>query len=373
MRPSSPVAYVRNVKADQCASGLRRIVDLLGGMGQFVQPGDRVFIKPNFVAPFDEAVTNYTLLAAVLSMVREAGGKPVVGESAGFEFDTAHTFKALGLREFATAHDVPLLNLDEGKFVEVKVDSGPVRTLWVAQSALEADVLINLPRLKRHSLTRVTLGMKNLLGLLNRDSRRRLHAWGIEAGIVALNRIIQPDLTIVDGLTILSRAVYGHAEPAGILAGSADLRALDPFCASLLGVDFESVPHIVQFAGHAPQVKVLGDTPPPVQYTDRHDSLPERVYRLIFQSMYLVDQVRAVFGRGHSLIPAIHYWLGIRPAIRFKDCTQCGDCTRVCPVEAIDVARRRIVPGVCMSLRCLRCVGACPVNAIEVRGWRRPK
>jgi uncharacterized protein (DUF362 family)/Pyruvate/2-oxoacid:ferredoxin oxidoreductase delta subunit len=371
-RTSALVAYIRNVTEDQCYIGLQQLVGLLGGIEQFVQPGDHVFIKPNFVAPFRNAVTSYVLLSAVISLVRSAGGKLLIGESSGFEFDTAHTFKALGLHNFAIAHDVALLNLDAGDFIKVPAKSGPVRSLWIARPALEADVLINLPRLKRHSLTQVTVGMKNLLGLLRCDSRRQLHAWGIEAGIVALNHAIQPDLTIVDGLTTLSRAVYGHSEPAGMLVGSTDLRVLDPFCAGLLGVNFESVPHIVQFAGHNPQYRVVGDAPPAGQHTDNHHSSLEYFYRLAFQGLYLADSAYAALRPGSSMVPTIHYWLGIRPAIRSKDCTECGDCAEVCPINAIDVAGRRIIPRVCMSLRCLRCVEVCPENAIEVKGWRRP-
>jgi uncharacterized protein (DUF362 family)/NAD-dependent dihydropyrimidine dehydrogenase PreA subunit len=371
-QPSSHVAYVHHVALDQCSAGLRRLVDLLGGVERFVQSGSRVFIKPNLVAPFYNAVTSYALLSEVIALVRDAGGKPLVGESSGFEFDTAHTFKALGLHDFAAARDVPVLNLDNEDFVPVTVENGPVRTLWIARAAMEADVLINLPRLKRHSLTRVTVGMKNLFGLLRRDSRRRLHARGIEAGIVALNRAIRPNLTIVDGLTVLSRAVYGRSEPSGILVGSADLRALDPFCAGLLGVDFKMVPHISQFAGHDPQYQIVGDTPARREHMDNHGTMPERIYRLIFRGIYLADSAYAALRPGHSLVPTVHYWLGIRPAIRSRECTECGDCAEICPVDAIDVSARRIISGRCMSLRCLRCVKVCPENAIEVKGWRRP-
>jgi ferredoxin len=88
--------------------------------------------------------------------------------------------------------------------------------------------------------------------------------------------------------------------------------------------------------------------------------------------MYAADQMYTAFRPGRSLIPLVHYWLGIRPAIRRKDCTRCGDCAVVCPADAIDIPSRRIIAGACMRLRCLRCIKACPVNAIEVKGWRRP-
>jgi uncharacterized protein (DUF362 family)/ferredoxin len=361
------------VGAEKCDQGLRRIIDLLGGIEAFVRAGGHVFIKPNFVAPFPDAVTDLTLLATVVSIVRDAGGQPVIGESSGYEFSTEHTFSALGLNEFAAAQGVTLLNLDEGEFEQVALANRPTCALQIARPALEADVIINLPRLKRHSLTRVTLGMKNLMGLLRRDSRRLIHARDIEAGIVALNRIVQPTLTIVDGMTTLSRAVYGHTESREILVGGANLGTLDPFCAGLLGIDYKTVPHIAQFAGDISRFDVVGDDPEPMYTTSgREDKLSKQLYRLVFQSMYAADRLYAALRPGQSLIPMVHYWLGIRPAIRGKDCTQCGACVKVCPVSAIDVDQRRIMPRRCMTLRCLRCVKACPENAIEVKGWRRP-
>jgi uncharacterized protein (DUF362 family)/Pyruvate/2-oxoacid:ferredoxin oxidoreductase delta subunit len=371
--PDPVVAYIQDVDPKQCEKDLQHLIQLLGGIERFVRPGDRVFIKPNLVAPFDQAVTSQAVLTTVIGMVREAGGEPSMGDSSGFEFDTAYTFKALGLGDFAATYDIPCLNLDETGFVQVDIEDGPVRSLWIARPALEADVLINLPRLKRHSLTQVTLGMKNLFGLLRRDSRRQLHARDIEQGIVALNRIVRPDLTIVDGLTTLSRAVYGHTEALGVLVAGADLRTVDPFCAGLLGINPKTVPHIAQFAGDSPHLEIVGDTPVPVHFpSSRENSLSKRLYRLVFQGMYAADRLYAALLPGRSLIPMVHYWLGIRPAIRRRECIQCGDCTAVCPADAIDLSDRRIIASACMRLRCLRCVEACPMDAIEVKGWRRP-
>jgi uncharacterized protein (DUF362 family)/NAD-dependent dihydropyrimidine dehydrogenase PreA subunit len=377
----------------------RGALALLGGLQSLVQPGDRVLLKPNFVAPFADAATSLEVIAAVVEAVRDCGGAPFIAESAGFEFDTETTFALLGAREWAQARGVPLLNLDGGPFARVATELG---TLEIAQAALEADVLINLPKLKGHSLTRVTLGIKNLMGLLNRDSRRWLHARGLERGLAALAQVIKPQLTILDALTVTSRAAYAESAPLGMILGSRDLVALDHYACALLGEDPQQIGHIrgaIQRGLGASEYRVIGGSaaldgespsrewhsqPKDESYqfqsgifnsrpyaSDDHPSAHAprfALYRLFFRAMYLAD---LPFSRltGRSLIPPVHYWLGIRPHLERELCDRCGRCAEVCPVGAIKVAEKRIMPAKCMRVRCLRCLSACPRRAIRTRGW----
>ena len=361
---------------------------LLGGLEQIVRPGDRVLLKPNFVAPFARAVTSLEVIEAVVEAVRACGGAPVIAESSGFEFDTAATFALLGVREWAQARGVAVLNLDEGPFTRVATDLG---IMEVAQVALEADALINLPKLKRHSLTRVTLGIKNLMGLLSRDSRRWLHARGLERGLAALAEVVNPQLTILDALTVTSRAVYGESAPLGMILASRDVVALDHYACGLLGEDPQQVAHIreaVRIGLGSSAYRVTGGSAATGRESPSREwnSLPKSevdqfqtgissprsrdlAYRLFFRAMYLTD---LPFSRltGRSLIPYVHYWLGIRPYLEKDLCDRCGRCAEVCPVEAILVEEKRIIPDRCMRVRCLRCVSACPRGAIRARGWR---
>jgi ferredoxin len=266
-----------------------------------------------------------------------------------------------------------VLNLDQGPFTRVATELG---TLEIAQAALEADLLINLPKLKRHSLTRVTLGIKNLMGLLSRDSRRWLHVRGLERGLVALAQTVNPQLTILDALTVTSRAVYGESAPLGMVLGSRDLVALDCYACGLLGEDPQQIAHIREairrgLGGSDYQVVGLSETSKVARsFTSQTLEVPtKRLYRLFFRAMYLADlPVSRLTGR--SLIPYVHYWLGIRPHLEKGQCDRCGRCATVCPVGAIQVEEKRIIPARCMRVRCLRCVSACPRGAIRVRGWR---
>jgi uncharacterized protein (DUF362 family)/ferredoxin len=361
----------------------RRALTLLGGLESLVHPGDRVLLKPNFVAPFAQAATSFEVIEAVVEAVRECGGEPIIAESSGFEFDTEATLALLGVREWAQARDVPVLNLDHGPFAHVVTEIG---TLEIAQAALDADALINLPKLKRHSLTAVTLGIKNLMGLFSRDSRRWLHAVGLERGLAALARAVKPQLTILDALTVSSRAVYGESAPLGMILGSRDLVALDHYACGLLGEDPQQIAHIREAIriglGNSEYRVVRSNTAMGREGDFRLESEVRQLqagisnprshgstYRLFFRAMYLAD---LPFSRltGRSLIPHVHYWLGIRPHLEKELCDRCGRCAEVCPVGAIGVMEKKIIPARCMRVRCLRCASACPRGAIRPRGRR---
>lgn len=352
---------------------VRRALELLGGMGAFVHTGERVLLKPNFVAPFPQAATDLEVVAAVAEAVRACGGEPFLAESSGFEFDTSHTFELLGVSAWAAENGVPLRNLDAGPFVRVATEVG---TLEIARSALEVNAIINLPKLKRHNVTRVTLGLKNLMGLLSRDSRRRLHIVGVERGIVALASVLRPRLTVLDALTATSRAVYGAPTPLGVIVAGQDAVAVDHFGCRLLGEDPAHVPHLreaIRQGLGTSLYRVAGDEAVLAPCGGRADSWQERLYRVVFQGMYLLDWPYARLFPGHSCIPAAHYWLGVRPRLAAASCDRCGACVEVCPVGAIDLQRKRIIASRCQRVRCLRCKDVCPRGAIVLRGLRRPE
>jgi uncharacterized protein (DUF362 family)/NAD-dependent dihydropyrimidine dehydrogenase PreA subunit len=367
------VACVRAAGVEEIPQRVTDLLALLGGLEQFVKPGDTVFLKPNFVAPFPQAVTHFDFIAGVVRAVQACGGKAIIGESSGFEFDTEKTLQVVGAHDLAQSLGVPLLNLDREPFRSVPGE-WPFGEMRMAQIVYDADVFINLPKLKRHSLTTMTGALKNLFGVLHRDTRRRMHAWNVNKGIVAVNRVLRPTLSLVEGVVTLTRAVYGQAELLGVLLGGAEPLALDRVGCQLLGLSEAEVPHIsgaVQ-AGLMADYQLVGADLPAVETSTRSGSLGRRLHRALIQGAYVADIPYAAVRPGRSILPRLHFELGLKPHIKAEACTECGDCVPVCPVDAIDIPARRILPERCECLRCLKCVAACPENAIEVVGWRRP-
>ena len=378
------ITYSVKTGTETMSQRLASLLEPLGGMAGLIKPGDQVLIKPNLVAPFPHAVTDLDLLTSVVEQVRDCGGKPVIGESSGFEFDTETTFRILGINDLASRLDVKLINFDKEEFVSVELAGLKGHMVKIPKIVLEVDKFINMPKLKRHSLTKATVGIKNLFGLLDLDSRRRIHAFGLERGICALGQTIVPDLVIVDGSVVTTRAVYGEQTRLNLLAASKRITAMDVFCCKYLGLTWKDVKHIrfsvdkdrdslsfktIDVSGTTTETTHAGQGDSVPNIGKWNDSFSKKVHRSAYQALYFVDILYSRLRKNHSIIPVLHYYFGIRPVLDKKKCNRCGDCLPVCPVDAIFIDERRIDAKRCMPVRCLECVSACPEKAISIRGW----
>ncbi|MFX0200664.1 MAG: DUF362 domain-containing protein, partial [Candidatus Hodarchaeota archaeon] len=316
---------------------------------------------------------------AIVEEVNKCGGRPIIGDSSGFEFDTETTFKILGVHEFGRRMQVEVLNLDACRFTKIKLQKGLIKEVQIPELVQKANVLINVPKFKRHSLTKVSLGIKNLFGLLARESRRKIHAVGLERGIFELARVIKCNLTIVDGSVVTERAVYGRHHPLGLVVGSTDVYAADMHCCHLLKVNHKNVEHIrlaldEGLAQERYDVIFLSSKDgehkfcPTLHYQE--DGISRKVHRLGYQLMYLCDIPYSRIRGGQSLIPKAHFYFGIRPKLDPRKCTDCGDCLAVCPQNAIQLSHRRIVASLCEPVRCLKCFQVCKKSAISVHGYQ---
>ncbi len=376
------VFYIDSGHKTPVAEKVYSVLEALGGLERIVHPRNIVFIKPNFVAPFCHATTSLEILEALIRKVKECGAEPVIGESAGFEFDTDKTFEVLGLYKFGRRNNVRIVNLDKERFESVRLQSGIVREVEISALALRADVLINVPKLKRHSVTKVTISAKNLFGLVSRESRRRLHAFGLERGIFELSRVVRSSLVLVDASVVGSRAVYGEYEKLGAIIGGTDPYAVDMFCCRILKENYNKIGYL-RIARNRGFISEEAKYATPVQGFDEAHFFPDPVgkrepftnmiYRVLYQAVYLLDILYNKIIKRWSFIPALHFYLGIRPYLDKANCTGCGKCLEICPVAAIEIAKKSINAYLCMPLRCMRCVPACPVNAISIRGRNVPK
>ena len=360
------------------AEQLALALDVIGGIGAVVDRGARVLVKPNFVGPFEKAATSFELIEAIVGQVRDAGGVPFIAESAGFEFSTEATFRAIGACELAQRLQVELLNLDEHPYTRVSAERGPLRGYLVSTPVLHADRVINVPRLKGHSLTQFTFGMKNLMGCVARETRRRIHAAGLSSGIVELNRIIRTDLCIVDGLSYLGRAVFDTEQPLGVLVAGTDVVATDIACCKILNIDYRRVRHIRLGARRLRgcnrpaqcEPEIVGEIPsaPPARL---RNGLAPALHRAGIWGVYAADCLySALFGG--TVIPRFHYYAGVRPRIDKRRCNRCGECAGVCPVSAINLDSLSIDSQRCMYVRCFKCADVCPRNGIAAIGLRKP-
>jgi len=379
----SSVAVARsNLDPETIRENTKRAIDLTGGFADLIEHGDKVLIKPNFVAPLPSAITDLNIVRCVVDEVRKYGGEPIIGESSGFEFDTECTFEIMGIKKLAKELNINIVNFDKEKFVKVKLYKAPVKEILVPEMLLSIRKIINLPKLKVHKQTGVSLGMKNLMGIPHRESRRLLHIMGLEKSIVALNNFFAPIFTVVDGLTVPKEgAVYGKFDTLGlIVAGKAPL-AIDTICCRLLGVNPEAIPHVSLTAKaqnfNLSGVNVIGNYSErgilKLDIIDRHDTFSKTIHTLLARGMHLCDYLYSKLKPERSLIPYFNLRFGIRPEVVKPTCDNLQRCITSCPVRAISPNPLKIDYEKCMRVRCLKCVSECSDSIVVKRGKKTIK
>ncbi len=233
----------------ELAQSLLDVLAPLGGMEAFVKPGQRVLLKPNLLTgarPTKECVTRPELVKEVAKLVIAAGGSPFLGDSPAFG-SALGVAKANGYLPIMEELDLPMIEF-HGKRYET--DSDSFNHLLLSKEAIEADVVINLPKVKSHVQLTMTLGVKNLFGCVPGKMKAW---WHMEAGkdadrfgrmLVETAKAIAPDLTIVDGIIGHEGNGPSGGEPRelGVLGASRDVFALDMAMLAVLNVNPQLVP-----------------------------------------------------------------------------------------------------------------------------------
>jgi uncharacterized protein (DUF362 family) len=216
-------------------------VDNLGGMKRFVSKGDVVVVKPNIGwgrTPEQAGNTNPQVVEAVVRMCFEAGAKKVK------VFDrpcnpAPRTYEMSGIEAAASQAGAEVNYVDDRKFKETAIPRGDAVKSWkIYSEALDADVLINVPILKHHGIARVTMGMKNHMGLLG-GNRGIIHI-NLDRKLADISTVIRPRLTILDAVRVLKAHGPNSGNPDDVelikhvIAGT-DPIAVDSYGARLFG------------------------------------------------------------------------------------------------------------------------------------------
>jgi len=209
----------------------------LGGMGRFVKKGQRVVIKANIAwarTPDQGCTNNPELFSALIKMCYETGAKRVAvwdHTCDNYQF----TFSRSGLKEAGQKAGADVLS-GHGRNVYKQVEIPKARKLKTAEilrDVLEADVFINFPIPKQHFATELTLGMKNLIGIV--WDMEQLHKIDLHQCIADVNTLRKPDLVVMDAIRILTTngpKGPGRTEDPGEVIASADVVAVDAYGAA---------------------------------------------------------------------------------------------------------------------------------------------
>jgi uncharacterized protein (DUF362 family) len=246
--PSLAIAHFRSSPAvpEAIAEEARRLVraavDALGGMGRFVSEGQSVWVKPNIGwdrRPEQAACSNPDLVAAIVEMCFQAGASRVtVGDNPCVSAGKAYARS--GIQAAALKAGAHCETLDDRKFRKMGFrNAKTLRQCEIYSEALEVDRLINLAIVKQHSLSRASLGMKNLMGLAG--GGRNLFHQDIGATLADLAGLLKPCLVVLDAVRVLAANGPTGGNPADVrrrdtVAAGVDQVAIDAFGATLLNL-----------------------------------------------------------------------------------------------------------------------------------------
>lgn len=251
-KPKPCVSLIRaeSYELESLSKDLETLLAPLGGITTIVKSGDRVLLKPNLLTgarPGKECTTRPELVYAVAQMVIDAGGKPFLGDSPAF--GTAKGVAvANGYLPIIEKLNLPIIDFHGQRYQT----EGEFNHLLLSKEAMEADVIINLPKVKSHAQLTLTLGVKNLFGCVPGKMKAW---WHMEAGknsdrfgemLIETARQIAPNLTILDGIIAHQGNGPSGGEPRqlGILAAASNVFALDRAMVYILDVEPATVPTI---------------------------------------------------------------------------------------------------------------------------------
>ncbi len=322
-----------------------------------ISSGTKVLIKPNILGPAhpDQAMTTHPLVVrAVAEYALDKGAKVQVSDSMAMGI-FSKAIKDCGYDESLAEMHVKLSELTGSRSV---MTQGPFGTIELSKEALEADVIVNLPKLKTHTQMALTLAVKNLFGCV---VGARKPEWHFRVGedkelfaklLVSIYGVLRPSINLMDGILAMegtgpgTRGVPRHL---GLIIASTDALSLDKAVCEMFGLDHyalmtSSAARELCLEGDDPKVLTEGAMPGIKDF-----DIPETT-DLLFGPR---------FARGF-----LRRHIASRPVNLKDECKYCNECVGICPASAITNPGEKLVFDYNKCIRCYCCVEVCPHAAM---------
>ncbi|MDP4090009.1 MAG: DUF362 domain-containing protein [Bacillota bacterium] len=344
-------------------------IERIGRWDKFIKPGDTVLLKVNLIGPKASntaSVTHSEFVRAVTRILKAHGCNVWIGDSSGGAIagiaPTAQAMKVAGYEKVAEEEGAVIKNFDREGVTGIIPESGCEDVMYLARPLFDADVVINLPKLKTHSAAYYTGAVKNVFGCIPGLAKAKYHKIGAEPEVFGniisdIHRGARFSLHIMDGIL----AMQGEGPTAGTpyeankILISTDPLALDTAAIKMFGMEIGEVP-ILKVAverklgeGRLENIVLEGD------YT----SVPT------LEGFKLPKRFRSSKERNNKVIGKVIDFLKARPKVNIKKCKSCNICVESCPVKAINRETKAIDYEKCIE--CMCCHELCLVQAVELK------
>ncbi len=348
------------VKCDDYGKSLEAAIERVFNEAEWLSEeslsGKKVLIKPNMLTdrrPEQAVTTHPEFLRQVIRNLKKRGAKISVGDSPASAANLKEVWKTTGIEAVCRDEDVALLSFEQAGTAVVNKDGYEIS---IAKPALEADLILNLPKVKSHSLTVLTAAVKNLYGVIpgyTKTVLHRNHPKTTDFGILVktIHNCLPPVWSIADGVVGMEGQGPANGTPVklGFIAAAQNPFAMDIAICVALGIAPEKVPYLTAAGIENNQPAVKGDS--------------IRIKNLAIPAgAHLMDIVPG------WLVKAAAGLIWVRPAFSGEKCIKCGLCVKACPVEALTLNKESKVPllnkKTCITCSC--CHEVCPEDAIRM-------
>ncbi len=321
-----------------------------------------VLVKPNILAgePPEKAVTTHpVLVSSVVEKLLQKGAGVMVGDNPGV-MGYGKSDKAARIAGITDAAKGCFIQLG-GNPIKHSVPSRYFDHLMIGKEALDADIVVNLPKLKTHGLTFYTGAIKNTFGYVVGGGKMRVHSLAatprrFAEAIVDIFQIRPPELNIMDAVEAMegNGPHNGSVRRLGKVLASDNAVALDTAAIHLIGKKIKAIPH-VEIAGN----RGLG----PVDLSDISFNVPISPVSGFKMPVTFVPGIAGV-----ALNRFLSRWINCLPRIVEDHCELCSICVDHCPVDAMKITGDYPKVDKDKCINCYCCQEMCPENAIQLKG-----
>jgi len=370
------IARCDDYELEKVSTAVKRCLSLIGNLETIVRPGMKVLLKLNLLSaslgPERAVNTHPAVIRALVGIFMEDYGCEVyIGDSCG-SLRTGSTDKAFRVTQIDKISDdtgAVIVNFDKDEAIDITNNNAAIlKNFKIAKTVRSVDVVVNVPKLKTHGLTRYTGAIKNMFGSIPANGKKNVHLLApknrsMAQALVDVFQMVQPHITVMDAVIGMEGNGPNAGDPrkVGLIIAGYDGVALDAVASTIIGFDPLKVP-IIRYAhdrglGTADmnQIDVSGEEISKVTVADfkKPSSSAQD-----FASNYIPDFLLAkMFDNSCSCVSTVNE----------PNCTRCYECIRNCPAKAMSAPDGKVIVDEDKCIGCFCCDEVCNYKAIEMK------
>lgn len=334
----------------------------ISDIGFDIKPGSKVILKPNVLSrhkPEEAVSTNPAVIDAVCRFLKEKKCKIIIAESSGF-YSTLKNFEVAGIAQIARKHNAKLVSLSHANIVVKKIPNAKIlKQTKISKELFDADLIINMPKMKTHTLTKYTGAVKNLLGCIPGGIKQDYHVKAPTEKkfcqlLVDIYALVMPRLTIMDGVVGMegNGPASGTLKKSNLILAGDDSAAVDYVAEKIMGIKGKvyTTKYAAERGYFAPaDVEVFGKIKrikfkmPAATVSLVPPIIRELFFKYTTPDPVLVKEKCVKCGTCMKVCHSKAIKLRPYPVFNRRKCIHCYCCNELCPEEAIDLEKKRVI------------------------------